>query len=146
MHIFGERKNSCSSKFVQLLLLNRLKTRWSKNRAAQGFHFINSFISNFFGPNSKTCTCEVRAAQGRVSRGLTVEFKLEKIIGIWKHAGKVRKCLFFKFNLISLKQFCANLITVWDLSTFNWESVDALSICITEVISLQAMVTFIPWL
>ena len=69
---FGERKNSCSSKFVQLLLLNRVKARWSENRAAQGFHFINLFISSFFGPNSKTCTCEVRAARGRVSQGLTV--------------------------------------------------------------------------
>ena len=29
-------------------------------------------ISNIFGPNSKTCTCEVRAAWGPVSRGLTV--------------------------------------------------------------------------
>ena len=69
---FGERKKSCSSKFVQLLLLNRMKARWLKNRAAQGFHYINSFISNIFGPNSKTCTCKVRAAWGRVSRGLTV--------------------------------------------------------------------------
>ena len=69
---FGERKKSCSSKFVQHLLLNRMKARWLKNRAAQGFHYINSFISNFFGPNSKTCTCEVRAAWGRVSQGLTV--------------------------------------------------------------------------
>ena len=48
---FGERKNSCSSKFVQLLLFNRVKAIWSENRAAQGFHFMNSFISNFFGPN-----------------------------------------------------------------------------------------------
>ena len=71
--LFGERENSCSSKFVQLLLLNRVKAKWSENRAAQGFHFINSFISNFFGPNSKTCTCKVRAARGRVSRGLTVQ-------------------------------------------------------------------------
>jgi hypothetical protein len=68
----GESKNSCSSKFVQLLLLNRVKARWSENRAAQGFHYINSFISIFFGPNSKTCICKVRAAWGRVSRGLTV--------------------------------------------------------------------------
>ena len=66
---FGERKNSCSSKFVQLF---RVKARWSENSAAQGFHYINSFISNIFGPNSKTCTWEVRAAQGRVSRGLNV--------------------------------------------------------------------------
>ena len=67
MHVFWGKK-----KFVQLLLLNKVKARWSENRAAQGFHFINSFISNFFGPNSKTCTCKVRAARGRVSRGLTV--------------------------------------------------------------------------
>ena len=45
---------------------------WSENRAAQGFHYINSFTSNIFGPNSKTYTCEVRAAWDRVSRGLTV--------------------------------------------------------------------------
>ena len=69
---FGERKNSCSSKFVQLLLLNRVKARWSKNRAAQGFHYINSFSSNFFGPNSKTSSCKVRASCGCVFRGLTI--------------------------------------------------------------------------
>ena len=69
---FWERKNSCCSKFVQLLLLHRVKAKWSKNRAAQGFHYINLFISNTFGPNSKTCTCEVRAAWSGVSRGLTV--------------------------------------------------------------------------
>ena len=77
---FGEWKNSCSSKFVELLLLNRVKARWSKNRAAQGFYYINSFSSNIFGPNSKTCTCKVRAAWGRVSRGLTVN-------GIFKISG-----------------------------------------------------------
>ena len=53
---FGERKKSCSSKFVQLLLLNRVKARWSKN--LKGFHYINSFSSIFFGPNSKTCICK----------------------------------------------------------------------------------------
>ena len=48
-------------------------------------------ISRFFGPYSKTCTVEVRAAWGRVSRGLTVFLffpvwgkKLRKIFGIWK--------------------------------------------------------------
>ena len=76
---FGARKNFCSSKFVQLLLLNRVKARWSENRAAQGFHFINSFILNFFGPNSKTCSYKVRAAWGRVSRGLTVFEFLESV-------------------------------------------------------------------
>ena len=69
---FWERKISCSSKIMQLLLLNGVKARWSENRAAPGFHYINSLISNIFGPNSKTCPCEVHAAWGRVSRGLTV--------------------------------------------------------------------------
>ena len=69
---FGERKNLCSSKFVQLSFVDRVKVRWSENRAAQGFHYINSFISNIFGPNSKTYTCEVGAAWGHMSRGLTV--------------------------------------------------------------------------
>ena len=50
---FGERKNLCSSKSLQLLLLNRLKVKWSKNRVPQGFHYINPFISNFFGPSQK---------------------------------------------------------------------------------------------
>ena len=72
MHVLGGKKNWCSSKFVQFLLLNRVKARWSKNCSAQGFHYINLFSSNFLGPNSKTCTCKVHAAWGRVSRGLTV--------------------------------------------------------------------------
>ena len=46
MHVFWERK-----KFMQLKI-------------------CATFVT--FGPNSKTCTCEVRAAWGRVSRGLTV--------------------------------------------------------------------------
>ena len=84
---FQERKNS---KFMHLFLLNRVKARWSKNRAAQGFHYINSFISNFFGPNSKTCTCEVCVAWGRVSRGLTVkpgaDFLSNQILCQWQIA------------------------------------------------------------
>ena len=43
----------------------------------------NSFISNVFGTNSKTCTCKVRAAWGRVSQGLTVIHFFE--ITIMKH-------------------------------------------------------------
>ena len=35
-------------------------------------------ISSIFGPNSKTCTCEIRAAWGRVSRGLTVASESSK--------------------------------------------------------------------
>ena len=53
---WGERKKSCSSKFVQLLLLNKVKARWSKNCTAQGFHYINSFISIVFGLNLKMCS------------------------------------------------------------------------------------------
>ena len=52
MHVFWGKKNSCSSKFVQLLLLNKVKAR-SKNRAAQDFHYINLFISNFLDPIQK---------------------------------------------------------------------------------------------
>ena len=69
---FGEWKNSCSSNSCNFCYLIGWKARWSKNRAAQGFYYINSFSSNIFGPNSKTCTCKVRAAWGRVSWGLTV--------------------------------------------------------------------------
>ena len=78
MHVFWGMEK-CSSKFVQPELLNKAKERTSKNRAAQGFHYINSCISNFFGPYSKTCIVKVRAAWGRVSRGLTViETKLHQ--------------------------------------------------------------------
>ena len=59
---FGEWKNSCSSKFVQLELLNKAKTRSSKNRAVQDFHYINSCISNCFGPYLKMCIVKVLAA------------------------------------------------------------------------------------
>ena len=69
---FGERKNSCSSKFEQLLLLTRMKAKCSENRAAQGFHFRNSFISNIL---DLICTCEVPAARGCISQGLTVVSK-----------------------------------------------------------------------
>ena len=83
---FEERKNSCSSKFVQLLLLNRMKARWSENCAAQGFHYINSFISNIFEPNSNVhLRGPRRAAWGRVHRGLTVaEFLKNLALEFWK--------------------------------------------------------------
>ena len=69
----GERKNLCSSKFVQLLLLNRVKARWSRFSLHKFVHL------KFFGPYSKTCTCKVRAARGRVSQGLTVFIKFSEI-------------------------------------------------------------------
>ena len=52
---FGEWKNSCSSNSCNFCYLIGWKARWSKNRASQGFYYINSFSSNIFGPNSKTC-------------------------------------------------------------------------------------------
>ena len=79
MHVFWGMKKLVQLKFVQLLLLNRVKARWSKNGAPQGFYYKNSFSSNIFGPNSKTCTCKVRAAWGRVSRGLTVGGKQVRV-------------------------------------------------------------------
>ena len=47
---FGTRKKLCSSKFVQLLLLNKVRVRSSKKRADQGFYYINPCISNFLDP------------------------------------------------------------------------------------------------
>ena len=38
---WGEWKNLCSSKFVQLELLNKAKARSSKKRAVLGFHYIS---------------------------------------------------------------------------------------------------------
>ena len=39
---------------------------------------LHKFIHlKFFRPNSKTCTCEVHAARGCVSRGLTVYIKIK---------------------------------------------------------------------
>ena len=81
---FGEWKNSCSSKFVQLKLLNKAIARTWKNRAAQGFYYINSCISKIFGPYSKTCIVKVRVAWGRVSQGqdaqkwISITLKLDK--------------------------------------------------------------------
>ena len=79
----GERKNLCSSIFVQLLLLNRVKARWSENCAAQGFHFINLFISNFFGPNSENVhlrgPCSSRLC---ISRPYCIEKRWRKLIEI----------------------------------------------------------------
>ena len=62
MHVFWGMKKLVQLKFVQLLLANMMKARLSKNRAAQGFYYINSFSLNIFGPYSKTCICKVRAA------------------------------------------------------------------------------------
>ena len=58
MHVFGGMKKIVQLKLVQLLLLNREKARWSKNRAAQGFYYINSFRSNIFGPYSRSVQLE----------------------------------------------------------------------------------------
>ena len=38
---FGTRKHSCSSKFVQLELLNRVKARLSKSCCLKGFRYIH---------------------------------------------------------------------------------------------------------
>ena len=72
MHVFWGMKKLVQLKFVQLLLLNRVKARWSKNRAAQDFYYINWFSSNIFGPYWKMCNFKVPTACGCVSRGLTV--------------------------------------------------------------------------
>ena len=55
---FGEWKNLCSSKFVQLELLNKTKARTQKKRAAKVFHYINLCISNFFETLFKDVHCQ----------------------------------------------------------------------------------------
>ena len=65
----GDWKKMCSSKFMQLELLNKAKVRTSKKCIAEGFYYINWFTSNFLGPFSKKCIDKVRAAWGRVSWG-----------------------------------------------------------------------------
>ena len=84
MHVFWGMKNSCSSNSCNFCYLIGWKGRWSKNRAAQGFYYINSFSSNIFGPYSKTCTCKVRAAWGLVSRGLTVHGFVKKDLKVFR--------------------------------------------------------------
>ena len=94
---FGEWKNSCSSNSCNLFYLIGWKARWSKNRAAQGFYYINSFSSNIFGPNSKTCTCKVRAAWGRVSQGLTV---FDWVLSIsWDKKWQKRADIIYQYSL-----------------------------------------------
>ena len=49
-----------------------IKIRASQKNVHLKSIYQKTCISNFFGPYSKTCIVEVRAAWGRVSRGLTV--------------------------------------------------------------------------
>jgi hypothetical protein len=87
-------------------------------------------ISNIFGPNSKTCTCEVRAAWGRVSRGFTVWQNLDQIIiKIWIKFGY---SWFFQLQIFWRQSVDPNLIqilskfylvTVWIWSGYDWDKV-----------------------
>ena len=114
MHIFWGMKKLVQLKFVQLLLLNRVKGKMIKKPCSSRFYYINSFSSNIFGPNSKTCTSKVRAAWGRVSRGLTVfsivvikiishvcqKEPLRSHISIWSTLYADYKILRFKYTII----------------------------------------------
>ena len=72
-------KNKCRNSVSVLQGLG--DARRSEKCAAKGFHYMNSFILNFFGPNTKTYTCEVHASRGCVSRGLAViQFQCESEI------------------------------------------------------------------
>ena len=53
--VFWGKKKLVQLKIRATFVTNRVKARWSENRAAQGFHFINSFISIFLDPIQK-CT------------------------------------------------------------------------------------------
>ena len=80
-------------------------------------------ISNIFGPNSKTCTCEVRAAWGRVSRGLTVQVQYMKIPS--SEHEEIMMCTEFFFDIQNnlctqhaLPMFCKNK-SFWQRFTCN---------------------------
>ena len=53
MHVFGGMKKLVQLKFVQLLLLNRVKARCSKNHAAQGFYYLICSALIFLDTNQK---------------------------------------------------------------------------------------------
>ena len=53
MHGFWGKKKLVQLKIRATFVTYRVKARWSKNRAAQGFHYINSFSSNFLDPIQK---------------------------------------------------------------------------------------------
>ena len=67
----GEKKTCAAQNSCNFCYLIRWKQNDLKTVLLKVFT-INSFSSNFLGPNLKTCTCKVRAAWGSVSRGLTV--------------------------------------------------------------------------
>ena len=77
---FGERKNSCSSKFVQLLLLNRTESKMIKKSCCSSFYYINSFSSNFFGPNSKTCSLRPCISRPYCRLNLKKRHRLNKLL------------------------------------------------------------------
>ena len=123
MHVFWGMKKLVQLKFVQLLLLNRVKAKWSKNRAAQGFYYINSFSSNIFGPYSKTCTCKVHAAWGHVSRGLTV-VNVKSMVKILSIFVALSENMSFDYSIYSwnFNQF-SNNITLKSISIFSIRSI-----------------------
>ena len=62
MDVFWGMKKLVQLKFMQLLLFDRVKGKMIKKPYCSRFYYINTFSSNIFGTNSKTCTCKVRAA------------------------------------------------------------------------------------
>ena len=76
-------------------------------------------ISNIFGPNSKTCTCEVRAAWVRVSRGLTVPKILEIPHNFF---GQSTLVICWKNSLVFIRSLCP--YQTWSIKTHQrWNKV-----------------------
>ena len=86
MHVFWGMKKLVQLKFVQLFLLNRVKGKIIKKPCCSRFYYINSFSSNIFGSNSKTCTCKVRAAWASVSQGLSVFVKKDYLTRLYNNS------------------------------------------------------------
>ena len=84
--------------------------------------YSNSEGQNNLWQQNAFLTCSWRFL--RYNKLERLEFKLEKIIGIWKHAGKIGKICFFVFVFSLRKWQCRQLCDLLSLDYFsakNWE-------------------------
>ena len=111
---FGTTKNPCSSKFVQVELLNRVRERSSKNCAAEGFHYINPIRKR-----ASARPCSLRQCSSRpYCTWLKICFAKE-----WGYENKsvVRKT-FWKIELVINIQTLEKFAKVDDLNLFELET------------------------
>ena len=102
MHVFWQKKKLVLLK-IRATFFTRVMAKWSENRAAQGFHYKNLFISNLLDPIPKLAPARSVQLEALYleallhlilawnwNKGLTWRFSLYQALNSWK--------LFF-FNL-----------------------------------------------